>query len=41
MTSKIQISDTKFDINLKFYFFLKHLVKSQLTDAQLLELLQH
>lgn len=40
MTSKIQISDDKFDINLKFYFFLKHLVKSQLTNGQLLETLE-
>ena len=32
--SKLKISDVKFDINLKFYFFLKYLVKSQLTNGQ-------
>ena len=31
---KIEISQEKFDINLKFYFFLKYLVKVKLTDNQ-------
>jgi len=31
---KIDIKEDKFDINLKFYFFLKHLVKTSLTDNQ-------
>ena len=31
---KLDISKTKFDINLKFYFFLKYLVKTKLTDNQ-------
>ena len=33
-TNKITIPDDKFDINLKFYFFLKYLLKAKLTDAQ-------
>ena len=33
-TKKIEISQNKFDINLKFYFFLKYLVKVKLTDNQ-------
>ncbi len=32
--AKIEISQDKFDINLKFYFFLKYLVKTKLTDIQ-------
>lgn len=31
---KIDITKDKFNINLKFYFFLKHLVKVKLTDNQ-------
>ncbi len=31
---KLDISKDKFDINLKFYFFLKYLVKTKLTDNQ-------
>jgi len=31
---KLDISKTKFDINLKFYFFIKYLVKTKLTDNQ-------
>lgn len=31
---KLDINKTKFDINLKFYFFLKYLVKTKLTDNQ-------
>ena len=31
---KLNISKDKFDINLKFYFFLKYLVKTKLTDKQ-------
>lgn len=32
--SKLPIADDKFDINLKFYFLLKYLVKSKLTSKQ-------
>jgi len=32
--SKIKIPDSKFDINLRFYFFLKYLLKTKLTDTQ-------
>jgi len=32
--NKLEISKDKFDINLKFYFFLKYLVKTNLTDNQ-------
>ena len=38
--SKIEISKKKFDINLKFYVFLKYLVKVSLTDNQTKELLK-
>lgn len=31
---KLEIKKDKFDINLKFYFFLKYLVKAKLTDKQ-------
>lgn len=31
---KLDISKEKFDINLKFYFFLKYLVKAKITDRQ-------
>jgi hypothetical protein len=31
---KLQIEKAKFDINLKFYFFLKQLVKAKLSDKQ-------
>jgi len=31
---KLEIKKEKFDINLKFYFFLKYLVKAKLTDKQ-------
>jgi hypothetical protein len=31
---KLEIEKEKFDINLKFYFFLKYLVKTKLTDNQ-------
>lgn len=37
---KIKISKDKFDINLKFYFFLKYLVKTKLTDNQSSEILK-
>jgi len=37
---KLNISKTKFDINLKFYFFLKYLVKTGLTDNQSNEILK-
>ena len=37
---KLKISKTKFDINLKFYFFLKYLVKTKLTDSQTNEILK-
>ena len=32
--NKIDIKKEKFDVNLKFYFFLKYLVKTNLTDLQ-------
>ena len=32
--NKINIKEDKFDVNLKFYFFLKYLVKTNLTDIQ-------
>jgi hypothetical protein len=32
--NKVEIKKEKFDINLKFYFFLKHLVKIKLSDIQ-------
>ena len=38
--NKLQISKKKFDINLKFYFFLKYLVKTGLTDNQSNEILK-
>lgn len=31
---KLKIADKKFDVNLKFYFMLKHTVKSKLSDSQ-------
>lgn len=34
---KITIGDKKFAINLKFYFLLKHLVKTNLTEKQVEE----
>lgn len=37
---KLEINKTKFDINLKFYFFLKYLVKTKLTDTQANEILK-
>ena len=37
---KIEITKDKFDINLKFYFFLKYLVKTKLTDNQSNEILK-
>jgi len=37
---KIDIDKKKFDINLKFYFFLKYLVKTKLTDNQSNEILK-
>jgi len=37
---KLKIDKEKFDINLKFYFFLKYLVKTQLTDKQASEILK-
>ncbi len=36
---KFKIEDQKFNINLKFYFWLKHLVKTNLTDTQSKDLL--
>ena len=38
---KIEIKKNKFNINLKFYFFLKYLVKVSLTDIQTRELLKN
>ena len=37
---KLKIDKTKFDINLKFYYFLKYLVKTKLTDNQSREILK-
>ena len=37
--NKIKIPEAKFDINLKFYFFLKYLLKTKLTDAQICKIL--
>ncbi len=37
---KIEIKQEKFDINLKFYFFLKYIVKTKLTENQLKGFLQ-
>ncbi|SFV60767.1 FIG00470355: hypothetical protein [hydrothermal vent metagenome] len=37
---KLDIPKNKFDINLKFYFFLKYLVKTKLTDTQAKEVLK-
>lgn len=31
---KLKITDERFDINLKFYFMLKHIIKSKLSDNQ-------
>jgi hypothetical protein len=31
---KLHISDKKFDINLKFYFLLKHIVKNKFTERE-------
>lgn len=38
--NKIVISENKLNINLSFYFFLKHLVKSKLSDKQTLRLIE-
>jgi hypothetical protein len=38
--NKLQITKGKFDINLKFYFLLKHLVKSKLSEKQALQFLE-
>lgn len=37
---KLNIKQNTFDINLKFYFFLKHLVKAHLTEKQTLYILE-
>ncbi len=37
---KLLITDKKFDINLKFYFWLKHLVKTKLSDHQALDIFE-
>jgi hypothetical protein len=37
---KLEMSQSKFDINLKFYFFLKYLVKTKLTDSQATSILK-
>jgi hypothetical protein len=38
--NKLEINKNKFDINLKFYFFLKYLVKTSLSDNQANEILK-
>jgi hypothetical protein len=37
---KLKIDDKKLDINLKFYFFLKYLIKTKLSDYQIEEFLK-
>jgi hypothetical protein len=37
---KLQIQQHKIDINLQFYFFLKHIVKLSPTDRQLESMLE-
>ena len=37
---KLNIENEKFNINLKFYFMLKHIVKTHLTDKQSFQLLE-
>jgi hypothetical protein len=37
---KLSVKDSKFDINLKFYFFLKYIIKIKLTDNQSLDILE-
>jgi len=37
---KLDIRKEKFDINLKFYFFLKYLVKTNLSDNQATSILK-
>ncbi len=37
---KLKIENEKLDLNLKFYFFLKYLVKAKLTEAQSYALLE-
>ncbi len=36
---KLDINKEKFDINLKFYFFLKYLVKAKMTNKQVMNIL--
>lgn len=37
----MSINDKKFDINLKFYFFMKYLVKINFSDTQIINILSH
>jgi hypothetical protein len=37
---KLNITEAKFDINLQFYYFLKHLVKSKINNEQVGDLLE-
>lgn len=37
---KLSVKDSKFDINLKFYYFFKHIIKIKLTDNQSLDILE-
>ena len=37
---KLKIESQKLDLNLKFYFFLKNLVKAKLTEVQSCKLLE-
>ncbi len=37
---KLSVKDSKFDINLKFYFIFKHIIKIKLTDNQSLDILE-
>jgi hypothetical protein len=38
--NKLKIKEKKFDINLQFYYFLKHLVKSKLNDEEISKLIE-
>ena len=37
---KLQVEKSKFDINLKFYFLLKYIVKAKLSEKQVLDFLK-
>ena len=37
---KIDLSDEKIDVNLKFYFFLKYIIKAKFADNQIYDILE-